>query len=189
MRTCAAMATRRSTAILLSGGLDSAVVMALVRRENRPTEALFMNFGQQALEPERAASQAIASHYEAPWEEISIRPLQTIAFAEVPGRNDLLLAMASAARPASHVAIGVHAGTGYVDCSPNHIGAWQSLFDLQFGGSRRVLAPLIDFTKREVLETARLLSVPLNLTWSCEDASGPCGKCASCRDRNANALA
>lgn len=182
------MAARRSTAVLLSGGVDSAAALALVRREDWAAEALFVNFDQRALEPERAASRAIASHYGTPWEEITIAPVRTAPFAEVPGRNDLLLAIASAARPTSHVAIGVHAGTGYVDCSPSHIRAWQSLFDLQFGGSRRVLAPLIDFRKREVIETARLLSVPLDLTWSCEDATGPCGRCASCRDRNADAL-
>lgn len=183
------MAARRSTVVLLSGGVDSAVVLAFLLRESWSAEAVFVDFDQRAVEPERAASNRIARHYGVRWKEIAIGPLRTVPFAEVPGRNDLLLAIASVARPSSHVAVGVHAGTGYADCSLDHIRAWQSLFDLQFGGSRRVLAPLIDFTKRDVLQVARLLSVPLGMAWSCEDATGPCHRCTSCRDRIANDLA
>lgn len=187
MGVCNAMAARRSTAVLLSGGVDSAVVLAFLLSENWPSEAVFVNFDQRALEPERAASRQIAAAYGVAWEEITVAPLRTEPFAEVPGRNDLLLALASVARPSCHVAIGVHSGTAYVDCSPAHLGAWQALFDLQYGGSRRVLAPLSDYTKGDVLEAARTMSVPLDVTWSCEDATGPCGVCASCRDRSLHA--
>jgi 7-cyano-7-deazaguanine synthase len=171
--------------VLLSGGIDSAVVLGLLRGEDWPADALFVNFDQRALAPERVASRQIAAWYGVGWEEVHVGPLRTTPFSEVPGRNDLFLATASAARPTSHVAIGVHAGTGYVDCSAPHLDAWQALFDLEFGGSRRVLAPLLRFSKGAIMSTASTMSVPVELTWSCEDGSGPCGACASCRDRAA----
>ncbi len=116
---------------------------------------------------------------------MSVRGFDTPSFAEVRGRNDLLLAIGAAASPADAVAIGTHAGTSYADCSPAHTVAWQVLLDSEYGGSRRLLAPLQDLTKREVIALAQHLAVPLATTYSCEDAGGPCGKCVSCRDREA----
>lgn len=85
--------------------------------------------------------------------------------------------------PGCHIAVGVHAGTGYADCSPGHRYAWQSLLDRQHGGTVQVLAPLIDLTKAEVLALAAQSAVPFALTHSCEAGDSPCGRCQSCRDR------
>lgn len=174
---------RRSAAVLLSGGIDSAVTLVLLRAQGWSAEAIFIDFGQPPAEHERRASKQIASALTTPWEELQVHPLH-VPFGETPGRNDMLIALAAAARPRSHVATGVHGGTNYVDCSPAHVAAWQSLFDLQYGGARRLLAPLLGFTKVDVLRLAMELEVPLERTWSCESGQGPCGTCPSCRDRN-----
>lgn len=175
--------TRRSAAVLLSGGIDSAVTLGLLRAEGWSVEAIFIDFGQPSAEHERRASKQIASASTTPWEELQVHPMD-VSFGEMPGRNDMLIALAAVARPRSHVATGVHGGTDYIDCSPAHLAAWQSLFDLQYGGARRLLAPLLRFTKVDVLRIAMELDVPLARTWSCESAQGPCGTCPSCRDRN-----
>ncbi len=175
---------RRSAAVLLSGGIDSAVTLGLLRAQGWSAEAVFIDFGQPAAEHERQASKQIASALKTPWEQLEVHPLDVRPFIEMPGRNDMLIGLAAAARPRSHIATGVHGGTGYVDCSPAHVAAWQSLFDLQYGGARRLLAPLLEFTKVNVLRLATELEVPLEHTWSCEAAQGPCGTCPSCRDRD-----
>lgn len=174
---------RRPVAVLLSGGIDSAATLALLRAQGWTTEAIFIDFGQPPAEHERRASEQLASARTTPWEQLRVQALN-VPVGEVPGRNDMLIALAAAARPGSHIATGVHAGTNYVDCSPAHVGAWQLLFDLQYGGARRLLAPFLGFTKVEVLRLARELNVPFDLTWSCESAQGPCGTCPSCRDRS-----
>jgi 7-cyano-7-deazaguanine synthase len=175
---------RRSAAVLLSGGIDSAVALGFLRAEGWSAEALFIDFGQPAVKHERQASKDIASALKTPWEQLEVHPLEVRPFVEMPGRNDMMIGLAAAARPRSHVATGVHGGTGYVDCSPAHVAAWQSVFDVQYGGARRLLAPLLDFTKVDVLRLAMKLEVPLERTWSCEASQGPCGICPSCRDRN-----
>jgi 7-cyano-7-deazaguanine synthase len=175
--------SKRSSAILLSGGIDSATVAALLVEETWSVEAVFVDYGQLAVRDERAASGQIARHYSLAWAEVTVNGLVVPRFSEVRGRNDLLLAAAAAVSAADAVSIGTHAGTSYADCSPDHAAAWQGLLDAEYGGSRRLLAPLQSMTKLQVLAMARELEVPLSLTYSCEDADGPCGRCTSCTDR------
>lgn len=171
--------------LLLSGGMDSATVLTLLQHAGRIVSALFIDHGQLAAEQERQASRRLAVRHGVPWSQVAVTGLEKVTFGEVRGRNDLLIALAVAHSPAPLVAVGVHAGTRYVDCSPAHQGAWQALLDVQHGGSRRLLAPLRDLTKAQVLALAREVGVPLRDTYSCEDARGPCGQCISCRDRGA----
>jgi 7-cyano-7-deazaguanine synthase len=173
----------RFGAVLLSGGIDSAAVAALLVDEGWGLETMFVDYGQLGVAEERVASRRVADHYQLPWTEVTIHGLDVPAFSEIRGRNDLLLAVASAASAADAIAIGTHAGTLYADCSAAHAAAWQSLLDTQHGGTRRLLAPLQWFSKPEVVALARQLDVPLALTYSCEDAGGPCRGCRSCRDR------
>ena len=174
----------RSTAVLLSGGVDSAVTMAFLQRAGWNVEAVFIDFGQPPAEHERAASRQVAERLGAPWEALTVGGLDVVPFVAMPGRNDLLIALAAAAKPTSHLAVGVHAGTGYIDCSVPYVGAWRSLYDLEYGGERQFLAPLVEFNKADVLRLAVEFELPLELTWSCEAANGPCGTCPSCRDRS-----
>lgn len=172
-----------TSVILLSGGIDSATVAALLTDQGWNSHALFIDYGQLAADDERQASRELAAHYQLQWREVPIRGLDTPSFTEVRGRNDMLIAIAGAASPADAVAIGTHASTSYADCSPVHARAWQELLDTQYGGSRRLVAPLQAFSKTQIVALALRLDVPLTRTYSCEDARGPCGRCVSCRDR------
>ena len=175
--------SRRSSVVLLSGGLDSTTVVALLVEKQWDVKGLFVAYGQLAVAEERAASRRVADYYRVPWTEVSVHGLDVPAFREVRGRNDLLIAVASAASVAAMIAIGTHAGTPYADCSGAYAETWQSLLDTQYGGTRRLLTPLLSLSKLEVVALARRLNVPLWLTYSCEAAGGPCGRCTSCQDR------
>lgn len=174
----------RGCAVLLSGGVDSAVVLALLIAETTPI-AVWVDYGQPAAAAEREASKAIAAHYGTAWTETAVAGLRPPAAGEFPGRNDLLVAAARAAMAGRSVAIGVHAGTGYADCSVEWTAAWQALLDAQHRGSVNLLAPLVGLTKAQVYGQAVAVGVPVALTHSCEAGPVACGLCSSCADRTA----
>jgi 7-cyano-7-deazaguanine synthase len=173
----------RGVAVLLSGGVDSALVLALLAADGRDASAVWIDYGQPAAAAEREASKAIASRYGAAWTELVVVGLVPPSAGEFPGRNDMLVALAAAAAPGRSLAIGVHAGTGYADCSPSWIEEWRGLHAVQYHGTVRLLAPLADLTKVQVYALAHQLSVPTYLTHSCEASAVPCGYCSSCADR------
>ncbi|WP_367188113.1 7-cyano-7-deazaguanine synthase [Cellulomonas sp. 73-92] len=169
--------------VLLSGGIDSAVVAALLLEGGWRASALWIDIGQPAATSERAASVEIAEYLGIVWRPCSARGIQVPASGEIPGRNDLLVGIGMAAAPRESVAIGIHAGTPYSDNSPGWLSAWNALADTQYGGSARLLAPLVEMYKTDVIGLARDLSIPLAITYSCEASNRPCGVCASCQDR------
>jgi 7-cyano-7-deazaguanine synthase len=163
--------------------VDSALTASMLLDEGAEVAALFIDYGQPAADAERSASCDIARTMNLPWRDLTVRGLLVQAAGEIPGRNDLLIASASACFPHHDVALGVHAGTGYPDCSPAHRQAWQQLLDVQHGGTTRLLTPLIDLTKGEVFALAARAGLPLDKTHSCESSNQPCGTCRSCKDR------
>jgi 7-cyano-7-deazaguanine synthase len=173
----------RAAAVLLSGGVDSAVVLALLSSNGHTAKAVWIDYGQPAAAAEREASKSIAFHYSAPWAELVVAGLIPPAAGEFPGRNDVLVALAAASATGRSVAIGVHAETGYADCSAAWVAEWQRLLTVQYQGTADLLAPLVDLTKAQVYALAQQLRVPIALTHSCEAAVVPCGSCSSCADR------
>jgi 7-cyano-7-deazaguanine synthase len=174
-----------SCKVLLSGGVDSALVTSLLCRNSWSVSALWVDYEQPAAASERTASRALAQHYAIEWHEVVVRGWRVPRTGEIPGRNDMLVATARACAPGSSVAIGVHAGTAYADCSPSWLAAWRALLDVQYSGRVSLLAPLEALEKQQVLALARDGDVPLDLTYSCETGVSPCGDCLSCRDRQA----
>jgi len=175
---------RRRCCVLLSGGVDSALVASLLQRDGWLVQALWVDYGQPAGAAERIASRALGAHYGLAWQEAVAGGLMVPAEGEIAARNDLLVAAARACVPGRSVAIGVHAGTSYLDCSREWLRAWQLLLDVQHGGVVALLAPLAGLQKPEVLALAHEHQVPMKLTHSCERGSSPCGRCLSCRDRH-----
>ena len=112
----------------------------------------------------------------------------------VPGRNIVFLGVASAIAEglgAEAVIIAANAVdfSGYPDCTPEFIDAFQET--LRVGTKKgvsgppvRVLAPLIDMSKADIVREAMRLGVPLEKTWSCyAGGERACGVCDSCRFR------
>lgn len=172
--------------VLLSGGIDSAVVLAILVAAGKSPEAMWLDWSQASRDAERAASQRIAAHYSATWisRRVEWNPVMA-GPGEVPGRNDMLVATAALGLRAGVVSIGIHAGTGYPDCSPEWVACWQAGLDRQSGGAVTLAAPLLTMTKGQICSLAVVLEVPLLLTHSCEAGDSDCGRCRSCQDRKA----
>jgi 7-cyano-7-deazaguanine synthase len=111
----------------------------------------------------------------------------------VPARNTVFLSLALAWAEvvgAEAIVIGVNAldYSGYPDCRPEYLRAFEQLASLATrvgveGRPLRILAPLIELSKAEIIRTGLALGVDYGLTHSCYDPLSdgtPCGRCDSC---------
>lgn len=114
----------------------------------------------------------------------------------VPARNTIFLSFAlSCAEATGAEAIYVGAQvldySGYPDCRPAYFDAFRAVMARGTkrgveGGGFVIETPLLEKTKREIVELGRTLGVPYELTWSCyQDGPQPCGVCDSCLFREA----
>ena len=120
-----------------------------------------------------------------------------IPITYVPARNTIFLSYAlawSEVLGASDIFIGVNAidYSGYPDCRPEYVAAFERMANLATRGGVEgttpvhIRAPLIDLTKREIIELGLRLGVDYGLTSSCYDPSPTgvaCGRCDACRLR------
>jgi 7-cyano-7-deazaguanine synthase len=128
-----------------------------------------------------------------PRDEIS----RGIPITYVPARNTIFLSFALAwaeVLDASDIFIGVNAidYSGYPDCRPEYIAAYQRMANLATRRAVegtlpvRIRAPLIDLTKRQIIELGMRLGVDYGMTSSCYDptpSGAGCGRCDACRLR------
>lgn len=174
----------RPNVVLCSGGIDSAAVAWQSVSGGLVPELLFVDYGQPARKAERRAAGALAARLDAPVRAILVEGVKVPAQGEIALRNALLVTIAAAAVPdAATIAIGIHAGTGYRDCSPEFVSLMQTVLDFHGDDSMRLVAPFISYSKADVLALATHVGVPVELTHSCEAADEPCGICSSCLDR------
>ena len=201
--------------VLLSGGLDSATALAWARERDYDCYALSVAYGQRhSAELEAAArvarSLGVCEHRTmhvdlgslggSALTDASIAvPEQSragIPVTYVPARNTVLLGLALAwaeVLGAGHLVIGVNAVdySGYPDCRPEFIAAFQQLARLATragveGRALEIHAPLIHWSKAQIIRAGQRLGVDYALTVSCyqADAQGrACGRCDSCRLR------
>lgn len=115
-----------ATLVLLSGGLDSATALAAATPDCASLGALFICYGQAGESEERRAAMAIANHYSVPL-EILVMTGRRFDEGEIRGRNAFLVHSSLLAAPPgpTTIIIGVHEGTGYVDCSPEFVELMQ----------------------------------------------------------------
>jgi 7-cyano-7-deazaguanine synthase len=203
--------------ILLSGGLDSATVLAIARSQGFDCYALSVEYGQRhcaELDAARRVAQAglarehrimrvdlagiggsaLTDHSIA----IPETPTNGIPLTYVPARNTMMLALAlgwAEVLAARDIFIGVNHidSSGYPDCRPEFIEAFERMATKATkagveGQPCRINAPLITFSKAEIIREGTRLGVDYGLTVSCyqADALGrACGRCDSCRLRRA----
>ena len=114
----------------------------------------------------------------------------------VPGRNTVFISIGlslAEARGADRVVLGINAVdySGYPDCRPDYLRSFQTLANLSSkvgreGRGPRLWAPLVELSKQRIVEEALRLGVPIESTWSCYSGGAvPCGRCDSCRIRDA----
>jgi 7-cyano-7-deazaguanine synthase len=183
--------------VVLSGGLDSTVCMALASREGaQPPLALTFDYGQRhRTELDRAAG--VAGYYRSDHLVVQIDTSAWggsaltdpsidvpvggddggIPVTYVPARNSIFLAVAlgvAEARQLDAVWLGVNAidYSGYPDCRPEFIEAFRRVAAT---GQKRgvegdpiaIRVPLIESTKAAIVQLGIELQAPLHLTWSC----------------------
>ena len=174
--------------VLLSGGIDSAaLVYYFSQKLSMPTAAIFVDYGQAAAAREREAAFEIGRRFAIEVREVRVEGYAFSAGA-IPGRNALLvlLALMGADYRTGHIALGIHSGTQYSDCSAAFVRSMQAVLDLYSDGAVRVLAPFASWTKRQVWELLSEAHGTRQLTYSCETrADRPCGICLSCHDIDA----
>ena len=202
--------------VLLSGGLDSATAAAQAIADDYAPIALSFRYGQRH-ERELEAAQKIAAHLGiqehyvmdvnlAQWGGSSLTDLDEtlpqagvqpdqIPSTYVPGRNTVFISLAlslAEAKFAQAIYLGINAVdySGYPDCRPEYLEAFQQLASLSSkagleGNAPILVAPLVRDTKEAIVRRALRLGVPIEETWSCyQGGEEPCGLCDSCRIRD-----
>ena len=206
----------KQAVVLLSGGLDSATTAAIAISEGYRVIALSFRYGQRH-EKELAAAKKVAlslgieEHYISEidlsqWGGSSLTDESmtipqdgvepdVIPSTYVPGRNTVFIAIAlslAEAKNAEAIYLGINAVdySGYPDCRPEYLAAYQQLANLSSkagieGHAPQLVAPLVQDSKVDIVRRALELNVPIADTWSCyQGGSTPCGLCDSCRIRD-----
>lgn len=195
--------------VLVSGGLDSATVLAIARQQGFACHALSFDYGQRhraelVAAAEMAAALGAAQHkvivigidalggsaLTDPNIELPVGPVRGIPVTYVPARNTVFLALAlgwAEVLGAEDLFIGVNAVdySGYPDCRPAFIKAFESLASLATragveGGSLTVHAPLISLSKADIILRGRQLGVDFSRTVSCYQADALGRACGLC---------
>lgn len=173
--------------MLLSGGIDSSGCVHFYHRQRLSVGALFVDYGQAAAKAELKSAHAVCSFYGVSLRELTLRDPQIPKSGEITGRNLLLVgaALMAVGSKTRLIALGIHGGTRYFDCSPAFTKLCNHLLEGYTDGRVRIAAPFLKTDKAGVWEYCRRNRVPVNLTWSCEASSAsPCRKCLSCKDKD-----
>ena len=195
--------------VLLSGGLDSATVLAIAQSQGFEVHALSVAYGQRHI-AELNAADRVAKRLQAHSHQVmhvdldrvggsalTDRSIQIpdsasvgVPVTYVPARNTLFLSMAlgwAEVLGASDLFIGVNAVdySGYPDCRPEFIAAFERLATLATkagteGSPFRIHAPLIDLSKGEIIRRGLQLGVDFAETVSCYRADADGAACGRC---------
>ena len=206
----------QKTIALLSGGIDSATTACIAMEAGQKVIGLSFDYGQRHRK-ELLAAEALAKDLNledhitikidlSAWggssltdisQKIPTQGIQKniIPNTYVPGRNTIFIAMGlslAEACGAKRVALGINAMdySGYPDCRPDYIEAYQELANLSSkigreGNGIKLWAPLLNWEKTKIFKEALRLNIPIEKTWSCYQGEiKPCGRCDSCRIRD-----
>lgn len=208
----------KKAVVLLSGGLDSATTLAIARDQQFECYALSIDYGQRHVSELAAAKRVAQSLNAVEHKIINIDlaafggsaltdqaydvptdgRTDDIPITYVPARNTIMLSIALAwaeTLDSQDVFVGVNAVdySGYPDCRPAYINAFEDMANLATksaleGRKLTIHAPLINWSKQQIIQTGVALGVDYGLTVSCyqaDEAGYACGVCDSCRIRRA----
>jgi len=197
--------------VLLSGGLDSTVTLADSLRSGNDTTALSFRYGQKHLKEmdsaKAVASYYDVKHMIVDVDLSSFRSSLTDCSKEiekdrdnigsgipdtyVPARNMIMLSVAAGlceSIDAEMIYIGANVidYSGYPDCRKEFFDSFEAMISKGTkagveGGPIKIVAPILNMTKSEIIRYGKELNAPLHLTWSCySGGERPCGHCDSC---------
>jgi len=199
----------RPAIVLLSGGLDSATVLAIARAEGFECHALSVDYGQRHraeldAAARVAASLGAASHRTVVLDlrlfggsaltdlsiEVPTSPSKGIPVTYVPARNTIFLSLALALAEvtrADDIFAGMNAidFSGYPDCRPQYIEAFERMANLATkraveGSPLAIHTPIIQCGKAEIIRRGRTLGVDFAMTVSCYQADAQGRACGRC---------
>jgi len=195
--------------VLLSGGLDSATVLALARQQGYACHALSFDYGQRHR-AELDAARTVADTLGAVAHRcvtIDLRQFGGSALTDanidvpttesvgipvtyVPARNTVFLSLGLAwaeVLSANHIFIGVNAVdySGYPDCRPEFVAAFEETANLATkvgveGARLRIHTPLIEMTKAAIIQCGHDLGLDYRMTVSCYKADDEGAACGEC---------
>jgi len=199
----------KKAVVLLSGGLDSATVLAIARAEGYVCHALSVAYGQRHVAELKAAERVAARLGAAGHTHIQVNldaiggsaltdrsisvpesPTTGIPVTYVPARNTLFLSLAlghAEVVGARDLFIGVNAVdySGYPDCRPEFVAAFETLANVATkagveGAQFRIHTPLISWHKAEIIRRGAALGVDFAETVSCYQADAEGRACGKC---------
>ena len=196
--------------VLLSGGLDSATVLAMARKQGYDCHCLSVDYGQRHIAELAAASRVadVLGAIEHRVIHLDINQFGGSALTDrnidvpvggvhpgipvtyVPARNTIMLSLALAwaeVLGSRSIFVGVNAVdySGYPDCRPEFIRAFEAMANLATkaaleGSILRIHAPLIDLSKADIIRNGNQLGVDYGLTVSCYQADAAGRACGDC---------
>ena len=181
----------RNVLVLSSGGIDSTACLSYYISNGYSPSAMWVDYGQIAKAPELNAVKAVTAHFDVPLKIIKLQGLQWFLAQsndEFRGRNLLLASIGVCSFPSSHglIAMGIHEGTNYRDCSIEFQTEIDTLVRMVSNGCLTTDFPFGKLTKGDIAAFCERANVPVNLTYSClRGVVPPCGRCIACEDRNA----
>lgn len=207
------MQNKKKAVCILSGGMDSTLSSYIAKNDNYEIIAVHFNYGQRTEHKELEAFRNICRELKVEEKyEINI-PFFTqigasaltdtsidvptngvedgVPITYVPFRNGIFLSIATAIaekHEAQALFIGVvqEDSSGYPDCTDNFIDKMQSAMNQGTKEETKleIITPLVHMSKKQIVQKALELDVPLQYTWSCyQNESKACGVCDSCRLR------
>ena len=194
--------------VLVSGGMDSAVTLAIARAEGFECFALSVNYGQRHESELQAADRVCAMLGAAAHKEVRVdlrsfggsaltadiavpeSPTRGIPVTYVPARNTIMLSVAlswAEVLGAHDVFCGVNAVdySGYPDCRPEYIKAFELMANLATqagveGNTLRIRTPIIALSKADIVREGLRLGVDFSQTVSCYQADAAGLACGKC---------
>lgn len=194
--------------VLLSGGLDSLVSLGFSKEEYNIELALTFDYGQKSLEKEVEASSEIAKYYGLKHEIIELEFLKNITHTSVvseeevptdiygteesakavwvPNRNGLFLNIAASFADSfgyDYILFGANKDEGqtFPDNTEQFREQISKVFESSTLKKPKVVAPLINYSKNDIVRIAMENSIPLELVRSCYSSKPKhCGVCESC---------
>lgn len=198
----------KNAVVLLSGGMDSAVALAMAREQGFACHALSVSYGQRHTSELAAAARVAAAQGALAHKIVSVdlrsiggsaltddidvpeSPQAGIPVTYVPARNTIMLSIAlgwAEVLGAQDIFCGVNAVdySGYPDCRPEFVDAFERLANLATksgveGHRLTVHAPLMSMSKAQIAEEGRRLEVDFALTVSCYQADQGGLACGRC---------
>lgn len=197
--------------LLLSGGMDSGVLLAWAAPRYREIHCLSFDYGSKHAARELAQAAALAARYHARFITVDLPFINALfsssllqsgeavpegSYAEanmrstvVPFRNGIMLAVAvgyAENHTIDTVLIAAHAGDHpvYPDCRMDFVTAMSQAATAGTYAGVRVEAPFVNLHKREIAVLGRELGFDFAQTWSCyQGGEIHCGRCATCLER------